>query len=177
MEFTSPVYTRSGIRRKAVRSVLHPERHVMDIHPVYRKDVQPRIRLGRFRPRYPEYAGQIDRLVPDGKVHVRISDVCPADIYALFFGQPLEGKSCYDVFGMEECVHSLDYRSIVHDVHVFQDKGIEGFEMDFFNIDFAVELVGKTVNDFFSKKSLYLRGLDCQNRREQECSNGDDCQP
>ena len=120
---------------------------------------------------------QIDRLVPDGKVHVRVSDVCPADIYALFLRQSLEGKSRYDIFGMEERVHALDYRSIVHDGHVFQDKGIERFEMDFFDIDLAVELVGKTVNDFFCKKSLDLRGLDCQNRREQECSNGDDCQP
>ena len=89
-----------------------------------------------------------------------------------------------DIVSTEECVYRLCkrvdgafLRITVYDGDLLQDEGCEWLEVDLLEMDVSVKLVIKPVHDLSCDICLNLRELDDQYPCEEQCRDGDECQP
>ena len=123
-------------------------------------------------------------LVLDDKVHLSSVDVCLVKMKAVMLEQALKGEFCNDIVCAEECVHRFSKRIYgtflripVDYGDLLQDECCERLEVDLLKMDVTVKLLVKPVNDLTGDICLNLRELDDQYSREEQCRDGDECQP
>ena len=73
--------------------------------------------------------------------------------------------------------HSVADRVLVDNGHVLQDEGGERLEVDFFECDLSLDLLGNVIHDFGCNRSLHLWELNREGYSEHKCQDGNKCQP